>query len=115
MTPTIRDYLKRRTRTLQATALCGWLICAGGVFLMSPSTSCRPRCGSSAPPLPVLLGFPLFGGAIVWMMFFTKCPRCSGRLGHLLTTTGGFFSKPVNFCPYCGVSLDEPFEKPQGS
>jgi ribosomal protein S27AE len=42
-----------------------------------------------------------------------KCPRCGGRFGALAGSlvARGFLSRAVNFCPYCGVNLDDSYDK----
>jgi hypothetical protein len=56
-----------------------------------------------------LAGVLGFGGAILSTIWI-KCPRCSVRIGQSIA---GAMAIPLlkpqpNFCPYCGVSLDEP-------
>jgi hypothetical protein len=64
--------------------------------------------GRGANPGFPMLGFLTFGGAIVALQRI-KCPRCVVRLGQLAMILGVPGLKPQpNFCPYCGVSLDEP-------
>jgi hypothetical protein len=39
-------------------------------------------------------------------------PRCNGNIGHLGTIAlrgHWLWAKPMAFCPYCQVDLDEPF------
>jgi hypothetical protein len=51
----------------------------------------------------------VFASAAIGMQFFVRCPRCKVRLGQIGVQVGISFLKPtVNFCPCCGVSLDEP-------
>jgi hypothetical protein len=55
--------------------------------------------------------FALFFAAVLLNMFWLKCPRCRGSLGLTnlpLTARGKWLGmKPMNYCPYCGISLDE--------
>ncbi len=48
--------------------------------------------------------------SVVWI----KCPRCSVRVGQSIANSlvVPFFKPVPNYCPYCGVSLDEPRTKP---
>jgi hypothetical protein len=97
MNETIRAYLKRRVRWCLAIAIAGWLI------IIATSVG-----GRGANPGFPMLGFLTFGGAIVALQWI-KCPRCVVRLGQLAMILGVPGLKPQpNFCPYCGVSLDEP-------
>jgi len=54
--------------------------------------------------------FACFGASVLGILLFLKCPRCRGPLGATNATLkmGDFlFTRRMNFCPYCGVSLDE--------
>jgi hypothetical protein len=55
--------------------------------------------------------FALFAAAVLMNMLWIKCPRCLGRLGMTnlpLTPSGKWLGmRPMNYCPYCGVSIDE--------
>jgi hypothetical protein len=57
-----------------------------------------------------MVGFVMFGGAILALQWIVRCPKCKARLGRTIAmpVAFGWGSGPkVNFCPYCGVSLDE--------
>ena len=50
-------------------------------------------------------------GALVAMQRGIKCPKCKAKLGQTIAMSLAFSwgSGPkVNFCPFCGVNLDEP-------
>jgi hypothetical protein len=99
MNQTIRAYIKRRVRWCMAIGIGGWVVIA---------TSIGTRIDN---PIVSILGFLMFGGAILALQWI-KCPRCSVRLGQIAMTLGVPGLKPQpNFCPYCGVSLDEPRAK----
>jgi hypothetical protein len=60
--------------------------------------------------LPVV-GFVMFGGAILALQWAVKCPKCLAKLGRTVAMPIAFSwgSGPrINYCPYCGVQLDEP-------
>lgn len=100
MNPTIRDVIKRRVRWISLIAVAGWLL-----FPLSMS---QVQKGHPPPPL-FFVGMLLFVGAILAIQFVVRCPRCSAPLGQIaLTIAFGWLRRRVNFCPYCGVSLDEP-------
>ena len=95
---TIREHLAKRTKATMAVAFAAWLFFAitgvlGGAYF-------DPAIG--------MIGFVAFGGAVLYALFFIKCPRCFAKLGQL---TGSLvFSREkdrLNFCPHCGVNLDE--------
>jgi hypothetical protein len=108
---TIRQYLKRRTRLFLAMAIGSWLLCALPIGLFGGSGQLQPGRGDIPPTVAFFLGFPIFAGAIIGMMFFVKCPRCSARLGQFTMQTPFSTGRQMNFCPYCGVNLDEPYQK----
>jgi hypothetical protein len=63
-----------------------------------------------------IVGFVFFGGAILALQRFVKCPNCKARLGQTIAmpVALSWGSGPrVNFCPFCGVNLDEPLPRPQ--
>ena len=98
---TIRDRIKWRVRWCAAIGICGVLI----IF----STAATHVGGTPPSPL-VVVGFLLFAGATLAVQWAVRCPRCSQKLGQEIGLRVGLplFKKPPNFCPYCGVSLDEP-------
>jgi hypothetical protein len=97
MNETIRDYLKRRVRWCMAVGIGGWVIFASSIVTHVDN------------PMINILGFVMFGGSILALQWMLKCPRCSVRLGQIAMTLGIPGLKPQpNFCPYCGVSFQEP-------
>ena len=63
------------------------------------------------PTWVVAIPFIGFGGAILTLLVRVRCPRCGGRLGQItgyLNPRWPGFTRPINFCPYCGVNLEEP-------
>lgn len=93
MGETIRDYLKRRQRWNGAIWLAGfalWL--APGTFNQHGAASTWLRL---AGLLVVAGGFVLMGNV--------KCPQCAKQLGRFFGRQRG----SADFCPHCGVSLDQ--------
>jgi hypothetical protein len=101
---TIRDYIKRRMWT--------WIALAIGSWLLVGLTAAVSKGGHGAlPALLPLLGFAGFAGAIIGINFFVKCPKCKASLAHTIGMYVAFQwagRRQVNFCPFCGVNLDEP-------
>lgn len=100
MNETIRESLTRRVRWCMAIGIGGWVAIAFSTAVGG---------GGSGFENPIfIVGFITFMGAMLALQWMIKCPRCSVRLGQLAFTLGipGLKPKP-NFCPYCGVSLDE--------
>lgn len=102
---TIRNRIKRRVRLCVGVGLLSWL----SFFLVPIIGDGKPQ-----PPL-MLLGLALLAGALIALQFAIKCPRCSQRLGQEIGMRVGvsIWKKPPNFCPYCGVSLDQPCSRTQ--
>lgn len=104
MHETIRDYIKRRVRWCFGVAIAGWLLVAlGGSFAKELPPGIPPFA------LPIA-GFVLFGGSILALQRIARCPKCKANLARTiampLSLSWGSGPK-INFCPYCGVSLDE--------
>ena len=59
--------------------------------------------------LAIAFGAIMGIGALLFVNLGIRCPRCNGNL--VMTAQGAAFSLSakhrVNFCQYCGVSLDE--------
>lgn len=105
MSVTIRDYIKKRVRWCFAIAAAGWLLIALGSAFAQQLPAGFPQF------LVPLLGGLLFGGAILAMQGVVKCPKCRANLGRTIAmpVAMSFGSGPkINFCPYCGVHLDQP-------
>jgi len=68
-----------------------------------------------APEIPAeyrfvaVIGPMMFVVGIITVQWLTKCPKCDTRLGQEMSQKIAFtfFGKAPNFCPYCGISLDE--------
>ena len=104
MNETIRDHIKRRVRWLFGVGMLGWCSFPLSAFLWRDNPGHKAGFGLSA------LGMVAFLGAILALNWVIKCPRCRANLGRTIAMPVGlsFGSGPrVNFCPYCGVSLDE--------
>lgn len=107
MNESIRDYLKRRVRWTMGVGFLGWLL------VLSPGMT-----KGRTPPIAIgtaALGMLLFLASL-GSMLFVRCPRCRGRIGQSIAWQVAFYwiGRRVNYCPYCGVHLDEPLQ-PAGS
>lgn len=105
MNGTIRQYIKRRVWWCAGVAFAGWLM-----FPLGAAIAKNLPSGAPAASVPVI-GFVMFFGALLAMRRIVKCPSCKARLGHTIAMPLAFSwgSGPkVNFCPFCGVNLDQP-------
>jgi hypothetical protein len=102
---TVREYVKRRTRLILAIGFGGWLLLPlSAIFSQGHD-----------PPVPVfLVGGLVFGAAIFTMFFLNRCPKCRTPLGQIAGEIAFHWGtrRRVNFCPYCGVSMDAQYEAP---
>src|SRR5215472_1426878 len=102
---TIRRYLKRRVWWCAGIALCGWLLFPVGEMV-------SPQLPDSVPKAAIpALGMIIFVGAILAMQWTLRCPKCKARVGQTIAMPLAFSwgrGPKINFCPYCGISLDEP-------
>jgi hypothetical protein len=98
---TIREYLANRTRKVIVVEVILF------VLTIALSTLGIPIF-KKEPYLHFVLLVPLFIIVSIQLKGF-RCGRCKQRLGELtLNLTGWkFLGKKVNFCPCCGVNLDE--------
>jgi hypothetical protein len=98
----IRAFLASRFRKLMLFGVLAWLCCAA--LGLSASSGLIP---SWVAPIP----FIGFAAVVLLILLWIRCPRCGGRLGQIVGYVNAkerFYQRRINFCPYCGVNLDEP-------
>lgn len=97
---TIGEAINGKLRRAKIVGFLFWLAFAATMFI--------PREGRVF--FISMIPFAGFGGTILYIFFFIKCPRCGAPLGQAGATSGSLFSKKtkLNFCPNCGVNLNEP-------
>ena len=101
MPETIREHLKRRVRRTTIVAFTAWAVAVvDGIAIH----------GRTKAPVFILC-FVVFGACVLYILR-TRCPKCSAVLGQCVMNYVGIrttrmFPRP-NYCPYCGVSLDDP-------
>lgn len=87
---TIRSYFNRRTRRAFRGMAAGFVVVATALVLGGATGHVGMAEVGAGVGLVIVC-------AALWQLDTTRCPRCSARL---LPT------RRINFCPYCGVSLD---------
>jgi peptidoglycan/LPS O-acetylase OafA/YrhL len=98
MGETIRGHIKRRVRWFMAIGFLAWLLIPGWLAVARDHEQ---------PYIP-FVAMAIFASAALGLQFFVRCPKCKTRLGQIGVQVGVGILKPkVNFCPYCGVNLDE--------
>lgn len=98
---TIRDLLARQVRRFMVLGFCLWLAFAAIAVASS---------AHYVPAWLVVIPFIGFFATVLATLYRIRCPRCGGRLGQMagyLRAKPGFLVRPMNYCPYCGVNLDE--------
>jgi hypothetical protein len=102
---TIRTFLVSRFRKLMFTGILAWPSCAAAGFSASAGL---------VPEWIVFIPFIGFFTVVLLTLFWIRCPCCNGPLGKnagFLNCKNRIYQRRVNFCPYCGVSFDDPFDK----
>jgi hypothetical protein len=103
---TIRDYVKQRTRWALGVAALAWLTVMA--LLSVPSISKSRDWPAWFLPCGAVMFLAIQAPKLI------KCPRCFRRFGDTANRIGvPLWRATINFCPHCGVSLDEPM--PDGS
>ena len=97
---TIREHIAKRSRIAMAFAFGAWLLFA--VFGVVGSQK-------FSSPLFAMAAFGVFGGAIVYILLFIKCPHCGFRFGQggMSRAFRASGSQSINYCAHCGIKLDE--------
>ena len=99
MGETIRGHIQRRVRWFMAIGFLAWLLIPGWLAIARDH---------GQPYIP-FVAMAIFASAALGLQLFVRCPKCKIRLGQIGVQVGVGILKPkVNFCPYCGVNLDEP-------
>jgi hypothetical protein len=103
---TIRGHIRRRVLLGYALVLFGVVLFIGAEFLLDEGV---------AYPLGFPLAFIPFIVAVIYLNFGLRCPRCKGNLSMTPAAYPSFSSKHrFNYCPYCGISVDEELGAPKG-
>jgi hypothetical protein len=100
---TARARINRQIRFILPVSFVGFGVFSLGIVIWRVT-------GHQGAPALALVGF-----AVAWLsvlgtwLIGIRCPTCRGRLTSLVLQRGSFRVPPdIQFCPFCGVSLDEP-------
>lgn len=96
---TLREHLSRRKRRVNFVFFLGF-----AVFGLSLVVGHGPVLTIAV----ALVGFAISMGAVLFMLFGVRCPKCQEPIGYQVSYPGGPFSVShrIKFCAYCGVALD---------
>ena len=99
----IRDHLTKRKSRI-GYWLIGSFVCMVGAIVAGAVLE--------SPPLHVLAAAFLVSYfiSLFFYQYRIRCPRCRGNIGRHTSYFGlrrTLFFDAVNFCPFCGVNLDE--------
>ena len=97
---TIREQMQKKSRRFLAIALACWLLIVAVSLLVQGKPS----------PAVTAIGIGGFFIAMLFMFFLVRCSCCNANLGKfgVVHPFGVRTKRGINFCPYCGVNLDEP-------
>ena len=96
---TIRAYIRRRVILGYGLAFVGFALAVALAIFFERETKDSPLFFIAIIP---------FLAAVVFINFGVRCPRCKGNLSMTPAAYPTFSKKHrFNFCPYCGVSVDE--------
>ncbi len=101
---TIRSYLAKRKKRIGYWSLASFAIlviaAVAGDVLDSPLLFAL-----------AIAAFISYAASVVFYQYRVRCPRCSANTGRHTSYFGvrkTLFFDTVNYCPFCGVHLDEP-------
>jgi hypothetical protein len=100
---TIREYLKKRGDRF-ANAYVAAVLVLFVVSVLAP--------GSRLLGVLLIVGFFAITAAFAVVVWRTPCPRCARSLGNAASAANNPFSKRGQYCPHCGVNVDEQMESP---
>jgi hypothetical protein len=105
---TIRDYLRQKTRLIRPLLII-WIV------LITVSMIVFPQIAKRWGVAWVLLWSLPAIAALYWAYDRIRCPRCNTSLRAVMNSLINARATPrIDFCPHCGVSFDEPMDKPAG-
>lgn len=101
---TIRSYLAKRKKHFGY-----WSIASFAILVVAAVAG----DALDSPPLFALAiaAFISYALSVVFYRYRVRCPRCSDNIGRHTSYFGvrrTLFFDTVNYCPFCGVHLDEP-------
>lgn len=101
---TIRDYVKKRTQWAILLAAAAVIF-----YVALPIDSIVASMQRTGVPIPMVACILVILAALQ-VPSLVKCPRCATRFGSAAMKIGApLWRAQVNFCPHCGVSLDQPY------
>lgn len=89
---TIKEKIRKKVLKGKVAAFLFWLLFAGGMFVV----------GDEVNPFYMLIPFVGFGGAILYLLLFIKCPKCKAGQGQMALQ-----AKELNFCYSCGENFNK--------
>ncbi len=98
---TIKKYIRKKTLILIG------VIIITGIFFNVPI---HMRLESPTITIIQIISAIVGIASILYIIFFIKCPRCNGSLRtHVfeISFSNEKTNESLNYCPYCGVNLDE--------
>ncbi len=99
---TIRDMLNKKKRDAAMIYFVAFAILAISILMMI-SINYKPII------LFVVIASIIWFLSLLYLFFGIRCPKCSNNWGSMTAYFSSPFSIPkkINYCPYCGIKMDE--------
>ena len=106
---TIREHLQQKLRHAKTVKLAGFAVFAFGVILTAKADGRSPIFAAIA-----IAGFVVIFVGGIFIQAKACCPKCGKSVGKFLVREENilFVWRPIDYCPYCGISLDSDLTAP---
>ena len=88
---TINEKIRAKIKKTKIIGFTFWLVFAIPIFLQRSDLFGLQ-----------MLAFAGFGGTVIYILYFLKCPKCDARIGQTAMQ-----NKALNFCPERGTDFKE--------
>lgn len=86
---TIHEEIRAKVKKVKIVGFIFWLLFAIPIFLQRSDLFALQ-----------MVAFAGFGGSVLYILLFLKCPECSAKIGQTALQ-----NKSLNFCPECGADF----------
>ena len=106
---TIREHLHQKLRHAKNVKLAGFVVFGVGLALAASTGGRNPVIAGLA-----VAGFVVAFVAGIFIQARVCCPKCGKGVSKFLVRDENILLvwRPIDYCPYCGVSLDSEFTAP---
>ena len=104
---TIREHLHQKLRHVKTVKLAGFAVFAFVVIFTAKADGRDPVFAAIA-----IAGFFVAFAGGIFIQAKVCCPKCGKSVGKFVVRDVNILAwRPIDYCPYCGVSLDSEFEE----